>query len=104
MKLIVKKHAEASSERLLGSGFGCAGCGACIEGGDKVDMSFSDWQTLLVNSWIKPLLLLVVAAIIAETISLDEPLAVSLGLLAFVLGLYWCRQFDGEIILEKRNE
>ena len=80
----------------------CEGCLGCADRprvvtllevrGDSavIELSLTAQWGMLWNSWMKPLLATVIAAVGCESLGLSEPLTVGLALMAFIAGYLVC--------------
>ena len=98
---------------------GCAGCGIRaasivlphVKGESAtIEMSADDQWRMLVNSWIKPLLMLVIASVICSYLSLSPVYESMVLVAAFVIGFYLCTPLSAsalrseEVLLEGSDE
>ena len=86
---------------VLPSCHGCRGCGTghrvvrLPQAGRRlarIEMSGPDQWRVLLNSWLKPLLILVGASAVCSMFSPAPQLEVSLLVFAFMLGVWFCRE------------
>lgn len=80
----------------------CGGCSGCADRlkvvslsqirGDSavIELSLNAQWAMLWNSWMKPLLATVIAAIGCESLGLSDPLTVGIALTAFLAGYLVC--------------
>ena len=82
---------------------GCKGCGSNVAGllldnidspAVKLSMSAQTQTSILWNSWLKPLVVMVAGAVISDTVGLDEIGTFALVVAAFMLGLLSCHEID----------
>ncbi len=80
---------------------GCAGCGTGNRSVElshlsgnlaQIEMSQSDQWRMLSNSWLKPLMALILTSAFCSMLSLPEGLDVFLMTAAFLTGLFLCRE------------
>ena len=89
-------------DEFASQGPACSGCSGCADRhkvvnlsqvrGDSVviELSLNAQWGMLWNSWMKPLLATVIAAVGCESLGLSEPLTVGLALTAFLAGYLVC--------------
>ena len=83
-------------------GLACKGCSGCADKprvvklsqfrGDSavIELSLTAQWRMLLNSWMKPLLATVIAAVGSESLGLSEPLTIGLALMGFLAGYLVC--------------
>ena len=102
MTLLNLNRIEPGGDEFASQGPVCSGCSGCADRlqvvnlsqvrGDSVviELSLNAQWGMLWNSWMKPLLATVIAAVGCESLGLSEPLTVGLALTAFLAGYLVC--------------
>lgn len=102
MTLLTLNRIVPSRDEFASQGSVCSGCSGCADRlkvvnlsqvrGDSVviELSLNAQWGMLWNSWMKPLLATVIAAVGCESLGLSEPLTVGLALTAFLAGYLVC--------------
>ena len=102
MTLLTLKRIVPSRDEFASQGSVCRGCAGCADRlkvvnlsqvrGDSavIELSLNAQWGMLWNSWMKPLLATVIAAVGCESLGLSEPLTVGLALTAFLTGYLVC--------------
>ena len=102
MTLLNLNRIVPGRDEFASQGSVCSGCSGCADRlkvvnlsqvrGDSVviELSLNAQWGMLWNSWMKPLLATVIAAVGCESLGLSEPLTVGLALTAFLAGYLVC--------------
>ena len=102
MTLLNLNRIVPGRDEFASQGPACSGCSGCADRhkvvnlsqvrGDSVviELSINAQWGMLWNSWMKPLLATVIAAVGCESLGLSEPLTVGLTLTAFLAGYLVC--------------
>jgi len=102
MTLLNLNRIVPGRDEFASQGPACSGCSGCADRhkvvnlsqvrGDSVviELSINAQWGMLWNSWMKPLLATVIAAVGCESLGLSEPLTVGLALTAFLAGYLVC--------------
>ena len=102
MTLLNLNRIVPGRDEFASQGPACSGCSGCADRhkvvnlsqvrGDSVviELSLNAQWGMLWNSWMKPLLATVIAAVGCESLGLSEPLTVGLALMAFIAGYLVC--------------
>lgn len=102
MTLLNLNRIVPGRDEFASQGSVCRGCSGCADRlkvvnlsqvrGDSVviELSLDAQWGMLWNSWMKPLLATVIAALGCESLGLSEPLTVGLALMAFIAGYLVC--------------